>query len=75
MPNERYVYYLLHRPPAPGTHPIDGLADMKDFGERMYVREIDREAWGKLIYTRKLSDREVENWELAPGKEYELYEL
>lgn len=75
MPNERYVYYLLHRPPAPGTHPIDGLADMKDFGERMYVREIDREAWGKLIYTRKLSDQEVENWELAPGKEYELYEL
>ena len=75
MPSKRYVYYLLYRPPAPGTHPIDGLVDLKDFGERMYVREIDREAWGKLIYTRKLSDQEVYNWELAPGKEFDLYEI
>ena len=75
MPNERYVYYLLRRPPAPGTHPINGLADLKDFGERMYVREIDRYAWGKVVYMRKLSDEEVERWELAPGKEYDLYEI
>ena len=73
--SKRYVYYLLHRPPAPGTNPIGGLVDLKGFGERIYVREIDREAWGKLIYTRKLSDQEVYTWELAPGKEYELYEL
>ena len=73
--NKRYVYYLLHRPPAPGTHPIDGLADLKDFGERMYVREIDCEAWGKVIYKRKLSDQEVYNWELAPGKEFDLNEI
>lgn len=75
MPNERYVYYMLFRPPAPGTHPINGLCDLTDFGERMYVREIGREAWGKLVYMRKLSDQEVENWELASGKEYKLYEL
>ena len=54
---------------------IDGLADLNDFGERMYVREIDREAWGKLIYMRKLSDEEVWNWELAPGKEFDLNEI
>ena len=75
MPNERYVYYMLMRPPAPGTHPINGLADLVDFGERAYVREIDRYAWGKLVYMRKLSDQEVENWELAPGKEFVVYEL
>ena len=75
MPNERYVYYLLRRPPSPGTHPIDGLVDLNDFGERAYVREIDRYAWGKLIYNRRLSWQEVENWELAPGKEYDAYEL
>ena len=73
--SKRYVYYMLMRPPAPGTHPIDGLADLKDFGERMYVREIDCEAWGKLIYTPKLSDQEVYNWELAPEKEFDLNEI
>ena len=73
--SKRYVYYLRLRPPAPGTHPIDGLADLTDFGERMYVREIDSYAWGKLIYKRKLSDQEVENWELTPGKEFDLYEV
>ena len=72
---KRYVYYLPYRPPAPGTHPIYGHADLIDFGERMYVREIDREAWGKLIYMRKLSDQEVYNWELVPGKEFDLDEL
>lgn len=75
MMSKRYVYYMLRRPPVPGAMPIDGLADLKDFGERMYVREIDREAWGKLIYMRKLSDEEVDRWELAPGREYEEYEM
>lgn len=72
---KRYVYYLPYRPPAPGTHPIYGLADLNDFGEKMYVREINREAWGKLVYKRKLSDQEVYNWELVPGKEFDLDEL
>ena len=73
--SKRYVYYMLMRPPMPGAMPIDGLADLKDFGDKAYVREIDREAWGKLIYTRKLSDQEVYNWELAPGKELDLNEI
>lgn len=73
--SKRYVYYMLMRPPTPGAMPIDGLADLNDFGERMYVREIDREAWGKLIYMRKLSDEEIWNWELAPGKEFDLNEI
>ena len=73
--SKRYVYYMLMRPPAPGAMPFDGLADLNDFGERTYVREIDRKAWGKLIYMRKLSDQEVEDFELAPGREFDLYEL
>ena len=73
--NKRYTYYLLRRPPSPGTHPIDGLADLVDFGERKYVDEIGRYAWGRLAYLRKLSDQEVDNWEMAPGKECDLYEL
>ena len=73
--SKRYVYYMLMRPPAPGAMPIDGLADLNDFGEKMYVREINCQAWGKLVYMRRLSDEEVYNWELARGKEYEQYEL
>lgn len=73
--SKRYVYYMLMRPPMPGSMPIDGLVDLKDFGDKAYVREIDREAWGKLVYMRKLSDEEVWNWELAPGKEFDLNEI
>lgn len=73
--SKRYVYYMMMRPPMPGAMPIDGLVDLKDFGDKAYVREIDREAWGKLIYMRKLSDQEVYNWELAPGKEFDLNEI
>lgn len=73
--SKRYVYYMLMRPPMPGAMPIDGLVDLKDFGDKAYVREIDREAWGKLVYMRKLSDEEVWNWELAPGKVFDPDEL
>lgn len=73
--SKRYVYYMLMRPPMPGAMPKDGLEDMNDFGDKMYVREINREAWGKLIYKRRLSDEEVWNWELMRGKEFDLNEI
>ena len=73
--SKRYVYYMLMRPPMPGAMPNNGLADFKDFGDKIYIREIDREAWGKLVYMRQLSDEEVWNYELMPGKEFDPNEM
>ena len=69
---KRYVYYLPYRPPAPGAMPVKGMADFNDFGERRYIPYIGREAWGSATYMRKLSDEEIDDYELMEGPVYEL---
>lgn len=61
-----YRYYCLFRPPMPGTIPR-GMVKIVDFGERRMVPEIRREAWGYVDYERKLSEREMYEYELAEG--------
>jgi hypothetical protein len=52
-------YYLTRRPPSIGTHPIEGLNSI----EESILR--GRKVW-KLNYDRKLSAKEIENFELTP---------
>lgn len=72
MKTKRYVYYTPFRPPTPGAIPINGLVECNDYGERTYIPFINREAWGSATYVRKLSDGEIDSFELMEGPVYEL---
>lgn len=59
----RYRYYCIMRPPAPGTIPA-GVREVEDYGERRYIPEIDRMAWGWVEYDRELTHAEIRGYEL-----------
>ena len=61
-------YYLLYRPPMPGTIPR-GCIEIMDFGKKKFVEEIGREAWGYVIYERELTQKEINDYELMIYKE------
>ncbi len=58
-----YKYYCIMRPPMPGGIP-KGAMEVRTFRERRYVPEIDRMAWGYVIYTRELCYPEISEYEL-----------
>lgn len=60
-----YVYYCKEKPPQLGHVPALGLLFIESFPDRTYVSEIDRMAWGKLVYTRELTPDEIRIWELT----------
>jgi len=60
-----YVYYLTQRPPMPGAQPRKGLLEMKEFEDR---ERAPYRAWGMAVYDRKLTDAEVQDYELTPAE-------
>lgn len=56
-------YYCIMRPPVPGAIPM-GAVDVCWFGERQYVPEIDRMAWGWAEYAEPLPWDAVSDYEL-----------
>lgn len=60
-----YRYYCIFRPPMLGAVPR-GFEEMEDFGERAYVPEIGRQAWGWVEYARPLEDAQIVDYELIP---------
>lgn len=58
-----YKYYLLMRPRSIGTNPRD-VTGWVDYDDRRYIPEIGRYAWGELYYKRRLTDKEVVEYEL-----------
>lgn len=58
-----YKYYTVKRPPDIGTVPKD-FVDVKSYGERKQVLQDGTQAWGEVIYNRKLTDKEVSDYEL-----------
>ena len=65
-----YRYYCLYRPPMPGTIPR-GTINIKDFGKREAIPGINRQAWGYAEYDRKLTTREIYDYELAEAEPYD----
>ena len=59
-----YRYYSTQRPITPGTVPKDSLIGVVNYGARSYVPEIDREAWGHADYSRMLTGKEINEYEL-----------
>ena len=58
-----FKYYCIIRPPMPGGIP-KGAIEVCAFRERRYVPEIDRMAWGYVIYTHELPYAEIREYEL-----------
>lgn len=54
-PHVRVKYYCTKRPPDVGMLPLYGHLFSVDYGERKYVGEIDRMAYGEAIYNRELT--------------------
>lgn len=60
--SENYHAYLcLMRPPTPGAIPRDGL-ERVDFKEGRSL--LGRHYWGRVIYTRELSEEEMSHYDL-----------
>lgn len=58
-----YPYRCLMRPPMPGAVPTDGLS-FCDFREGKTLS--GHHFWGTAVYNRKLTDEEIEHYELQP---------
>lgn len=60
-----YRYYCQYRPPMPGAIPREGLVNVAEYDYPQSFNGI--RAWGYVEYDRKLTDKEVYSYELAPS--------
>lgn len=61
-----YKYLMTQRPPMLGAMPMNGLEDIQEFSSPDRVPEYGRRVYAVLNYSRKLTDLEVYDYELAP---------
>lgn len=61
-----YRYFLPYRPPMPGAMPKEGIVEMFAQDQRQKMNGCDRPVWGWVQYDRKLTDKEVSDYELIP---------
>lgn len=58
-------YYCIVRPPMLGGLPFRRSSlRFEAFDERLYIPEIDRMAWGWVVYTRELTPVEISKFGL-----------
>ena len=62
-----FKYYSTQRPVGIGTYPRDGMVGFDNYDKRTFVDEIGREAWGELRYSRVLTEKEADDYELTPA--------
>lgn len=61
-------YYSTQRPVTPGSYPTAGAVSIENYPDKRYCEDIDREAWGHIIYDRELTEQEVSDYELTPAR-------
>ena len=59
-------YYMTQRPPMPGAMPKAGLRCTLEYDGKQYVPKIGMKAWACLTYDRKLTAKEIRDYELVP---------
>ena len=67
-----YLYYCPMRPPTVGAVPRDGLEYAHSYDSRRDIPLIGRAAWGYAVYSRKLTDKEISDYELIPSTDNPL---
>lgn len=65
---KEYMYYCLMRPPTPGAISIRGLVECR---EEEGVSPSGHHTWGWAIYNRKLSEKEINDYELEEDADNE----
>ena len=66
-----YRYYSTQRPVMPGSYPKPAnnpIQEVLNFDNKMFVEEIQTEAWGYIEYTKPLGHYDVMDYELTPAK-------
>ena len=63
-----WKYFSVHRPVGIGTYPKEGMKEFENFDYRKEVRD-GICAWGILYYDRKLTEKEMHDYELLPDEE------
>lgn len=64
-------YYSTLRPVGIGTFPKptgNKVLSIENFDSRIYVPEINREAWGYIEYEKPLSNEDADNYDLIKGE-------
>lgn len=61
--DKTYKYYTVRRPPDIGTVPKDFI-HIESYGEIKQLDKSGYHAWGEVEYNRKLTDKEVNDYEL-----------
>lgn len=64
-----YRYYMPYRPPMPGAMPKDGIVRMFAQESRAKMEGCNRPVWGWVEYDRKLTAKEISDYELIEGEE------
>ena len=59
-----YIYSCKKRPPVPGAIPNEGLIETEEFEEGSTEQFKFNGAWGTCTYDRKLTSKEVSDYEL-----------
>ncbi len=65
--NGTYRYYSTQRPLSPGTYPRaseNKVAEIQNFDNRQSVEEGKMQAWGYVEYTKPLTAKEMQDYEL-----------
>ena len=72
----RWRYYCKMRPFAPGSVPAGKeVVDWADLDPNEIIPEIEHGAWSWIEYGRKLTDQEIEDYELSPADGYNRIQL
>ncbi len=62
-----YRYYCRLRPPMPGGIPREGLVNTGEYDWPQTFGDVGS-VWGFAEYSRPLTDKEIDDYELAPSK-------
>lgn len=68
-----YKYYLTQRPPMPFTFPRpDGndVVSIEDYDGRKPVSNLNKPAWGAVMYRKPLSNKYIYEYELAEASPF-----
>ena len=71
---KKFYYYSLLRPVSIGTYPKQGMTSFENFDKRKTFPDGTR-AWGLLEYNRRLTEKEMHDFDLKEKTEFRLHEI
>jgi len=60
-----YRYYSVSRPVAAGNFPTKGVVKVRNFGGRMFCKELKRKVYGYVDYDRPLQACDLDEFHLV----------